>query len=342
MSQTSPIDIFESIHDGAFFVDVDADEILDVNEPACELVGYDREELLSLGVSDIHPDQMERMRDLAEEAEDDGTLASDLHCLRKDGRSVPIEASACSATIDNESGILVIVRDISSLERQKHFLKVLDRILRHNLRNRLNVVLNRAEFVERYADDEEICEQSELLCEAVDDVIHLVEEVRTVEKSVRNSDNEMRPMECSTILQRVTTQLKARHPTATITTDMPESLRVRADDRLALVFKHVIENAIVHNDTETPTVEVVGKQIGDDGIAEIAVLDDGPGIPQAERLTVLDPSETSALDHGTGVGLWVASTLVSVFDGDLDITDNDPRGAIVTVRLPLVEQTQAS
>ena len=50
--------IFEYSNDAIFIIDPKTDEILDVNAQACTKLGYEREELLSLRVSDIHPDRM--------------------------------------------------------------------------------------------------------------------------------------------------------------------------------------------------------------------------------------------------------------------------------------------
>ncbi|MFC7165250.1 PAS domain S-box protein [Halospeciosus flavus] len=49
--------VFEHSNDAIFVLDPYADEILDVNDASCELLGYPREELLELGPSDCHPDE---------------------------------------------------------------------------------------------------------------------------------------------------------------------------------------------------------------------------------------------------------------------------------------------
>src|SRR6266540_6562732 len=50
--------IFEHSNDAILVVDPEADAILDVNRRACAMLGYTREELLSLRISAVHPAEM--------------------------------------------------------------------------------------------------------------------------------------------------------------------------------------------------------------------------------------------------------------------------------------------
>jgi PAS domain S-box-containing protein len=327
--------ILDTIHDGFFLLDVERDEILDANGRACELLGYDRETLLSLNISDIHPDEMNRLKELAAEARaGEDAIASDLHCLRRDGRKIPIEVSACAVTPHGKPRLAVIVRDISNLRRQNHYLRVFERILRHNLRNRINVVLNRAELIERDVTDEYLSEQSEILCETVEELVEVVDDIRTVQQSLRTDVDSSCRFDCATAIEVIVGDIEAEHPKATVTTALGDSLSVRSDDRLRLALEHLIENAVIHNHNDHPHVEIVASPVTDRGYVEIKIIDDGPGIPEAERHVVMNPEQTSPLEHGTGTGLWIAAMIVFTIDGDVVIENNDSAGAVVTLHLP--------
>jgi len=335
MSVSDSMKILDTIHDGFFLIDVERDEILDANSQASELLGYDRETLLSLNVSDVHPDEMQRLRDLASEAESgEDAMASDLHCLRKDGRKIPIEVSACVIEPHEKSRLAVIVRDISSVKRQNHYLKVFERVLRHNLRNRINVILNRAELIERDATNEYLCKQSQILCETVDELVEVIEDIRTVQQSLRNEVDPSCRFDCTTAVEELVSDIEAKHPNATVTTELEDSLFVRSDDRLTLALEHLLENAVVHNNTDHPHVEIVGSPVDEHSYIELKIVDDGPGIPEAERHVVMNPEKTSPLEHGTGTGLWIAAMIVFTIDGDVLIENNEPDGTTVTLQLP--------
>jgi PAS domain S-box-containing protein len=340
VSVSDSMKILDTIHDGFFLLDVERDEILDANGQACELLGYDLETLLSLNVSDVHPDEMHRLRELASDARSkENAMASDLHCLRKDGRKIPIEVSACAIEPHEESRLAVIVRDISNVKRQNHYLKVFERVLRHNLRNRINVVLNRAELIEMDATDEYLCKQSQILCETVDGLVEVIEDIRSVQQSLRNEVDPSCRFDCATAIEEIVRDIEAEHPKATVTTELEDPLRVRSDDRLTLALEHLIENAVVHNNTDHPHVEIIGSPVDEHSYVELKIVDDGPGIPDAERYVVQNPEENSPLEHGTGTGLWIAAMIVFTIDGDVLIENNEPGGTIVTLQLPCAQTT---
>jgi PAS domain-containing protein len=55
--------IFEYNNDAVMVVGLKTESFLDVNPAACDLLGYSREELLSMHPADIHPNDVERVRD---------------------------------------------------------------------------------------------------------------------------------------------------------------------------------------------------------------------------------------------------------------------------------------
>jgi PAS domain S-box-containing protein len=335
VSVSDSIKLLDTIHDGFFLLDVENDEILDANSQASELLGYDRETLLSLNVSDVHPDEMNRIRELAATARSEtNAMASDLHCLRKDGRKIPIEVSACAVEPDDKTRLAVIVRDISKIQRQNHYLKVFERVLRHNLRNRINVVLNRAELIEMDATDEYVARQCQILCETVDELVEVIDDIRTVQRSLRNGADPSCRFDCKLAIEELVDDIETAHPNATVTTELDDSLFVRSDDRLMLALEHLIENAVVHNTTDHPHVEIVGSPVDEHRYVELKIVDDGPGIPETEQHVVMNPEKTSPLEHGTGTGLWIAAMIVFTIDGDVLIENNEGDGTTVTLQLP--------
>ena len=54
--------VFEHNNDAVMIVDFETESFVDVNPTACELLGYTREELLSMNPKDIHPGDIDRVR----------------------------------------------------------------------------------------------------------------------------------------------------------------------------------------------------------------------------------------------------------------------------------------
>lgn len=75
----------------------------------------------------------------------------------------------------------------------------------------------------------------------------------------------------------------------------------------------------------------------DHGVAELALADDGPGIPAGDRDRVFEPFFTSRrAQGGTGLGLPIARALVENHGGSLDL-ETTRQGATFVLRLPLAD-----
>jgi signal transduction histidine kinase len=120
-------------------------------------------------------------------------------------------------------------------------------------------------------------------------------------------------------------------PEATVSLSGPESLYVRAVPEIRVAVRNLVENACIHNDG-TPSVEVRIESDADEAL--LSVVDDGPGIPDGE-ISVLESGEETTLEHGSGLGLWVTKWLVDRSDGSIEFQTDDPRGTVVSLRLPL-------
>lgn len=97
-------------------------------------------------------------------------------------------------------------------------------------------------------------------------------------------------------------------------------------------LSQIVENAIIHNDSDMPSVELWVANAPKDGWVDIHIEDDGPGIPQNEIELIMGETEITQLQHGSGIGLWVSRWLVETFDGEL-LVESGADGSVVTLRL---------
>ena len=72
-----------------------------------------------------------------------------------------------------------------------------------------------------------------------------------------------------------------------------------------------------------------------EGMAVIAVADDGPGISSENKLKLFEPY-FSTKKTGTGLGLAIVSTIITDHGGTIRVQDNSPSGSIFIIELPLV------
>jgi two-component system nitrogen regulation sensor histidine kinase NtrY len=69
------------------------------------------------------------------------------------------------------------------------------------------------------------------------------------------------------------------------------------------------------------------------GVARIVVVDDGPGIPAADREKLFMPYY-STKRRGSGLGLAIVRRIVIEHGGSIEVGDNTPRGTRFTIELP--------
>jgi PAS domain S-box-containing protein len=116
--------IFNYSNDAIFVIDPAHDRILDVNPKACSLLGYSREELLSIPVSAVHPKEMPQLLAFAESVFEQGHgWTNEFTCLTKTGQHLPAEISAALIEVAGRRCLVALVRDISDRKRAEEALK---------------------------------------------------------------------------------------------------------------------------------------------------------------------------------------------------------------------------
>jgi PAS domain S-box-containing protein len=114
-----------------------------------------------------------------------------------------------------------------------------------------------------------------------------------------------------------------------------EALVMLIAGELRQVVANLIANAI---DATRPGGVVEASVRTDERWAEIAVMDTGCGISEANRRHLFEPFFTTKADVGTGLGLWVSKGIVEKYGGSIAMDANDEAdaaGTTVRVRLPL-------
>ena len=110
--------IFNNSNDAIYLIDIENDKIVDANPKACQMLGYSREEFLSLSISAIHPREMPELITFSEVVSEQGYGWTDeLTCRTKSGFTLPAEISASMVDIEDRSCMIAMVRDTT--ERKK-------------------------------------------------------------------------------------------------------------------------------------------------------------------------------------------------------------------------------
>mgnify|MGYP000421629458 CR=1 FL=1 len=247
------------------------------------------------------------------------------------------DAAECALLEEVAGDIGFAVHAISLREQLEHRateLELLSRVLRHDIRNDIQIVLGWcALLAEGVAGDqrayvEKIETTSRHIAELTDNAREIVEAI------VADGDTPLEETDVVALLESEVEKAAEAFEAATFTlTDHTGGPTVLANEMLSSVFRNVLNNAVQHNEGDAPRVEVVLTETDDSVVVE--VVDDGPGIPSERRETVFGKGERGFGSGGTGMGLYLVATLVDLYDGTVRIEDGDP-GAAVVVELPTV------
>ncbi len=329
--------MFDDLNVGITVHDPITGDILDVNERLEELYGYPAEELRQMDVEEYtapstrftQQKAVERIRAAGEG--DPQRFEWQIERADGDVRWVRVELHA--SRLDGKAVVIAEIYDITEYRKREQRLQLLSRIVRHNLRNKMTVVQGHAEQLKATLEEEPGGNIEKILDTAVD-VGCLSESVSQIEQ-IASTDTTARSSTCLASVARAAVEdARSEYPEANLAADVREDVTVVADSGVDYALSQAIENAVVHNTNETPTVTVrVTSDSGDDrGV--IQVVDDGPPIPTVETDVLGEDVETSSTYHGTGVGLWVMQWCVSSLGGELTFEERESGGNVVSIALP--------
>ena len=240
-------------------------------------------------------------------------------------RPAPLTDSA-----DTHVGYTLVFQDITEEVRREQRLQVLNRVLRHNLRNDMSVVQGNVAVARDAVDDDAVTTRLDAATDRASELVATSEKARDIADLI-GGDTEVVPVDARVLCETVAAEFRDRYPSATVTVTGEDAVRVHSSPRtLRTLLENLVENAIEHGgDAPTVTLRV---ERADAGTVRLAVSDDGPGIPEAELETIRAGQETE-LQHTSGLGLWVVTWGATLLGAEVDF-DAGPGGTTVTIALP--------
>lgn len=230
-----------------------------------------------------------------------------------------------------EFGAVITLADVTEREIREGQLRVLNRVLRHNLRNEMDVVHALA------GNDDVADETGRRIKATANELLETSERAREAEELMETSSITRSAVDVGDVITSVVTDVRERYPEVNLKKSVRIDRAVHTDRTiLTNVLSNLIENAAEHNDADTPEVSVSAEGERRDGaeLVEITVADNGPGIADRER-QVIEAGRETELRHGSGLGLWTAKWGSRILGGTLRFGPNSPRGTVVSITLPV-------
>ncbi|NGM68571.1 HAMP domain-containing histidine kinase [Natronolimnobius sp. AArcel1] len=228
-------------------------------------------------------------------------------------------------------------RERSKLSDERAKLAFLNRMLRHYVLNGVNIITGHVGMLKRTPESDGR-EHLDVIHDQSEDVADVVRKFRYLTQALVG-ETERGPRDLSGTLSRRITITAQAHEQATIQAEIPDGVTVLADEMLDQVFENLLTNAIVHNDQATPRVDVTVTEHPDTDTVSVTIVDNGPGLPEEQRASILEWETKREEDTDAGIGLAIVETLVDRYDGSILVSDAEPRGTSVRVELPTASGT---
>ena len=220
---------------------------------------------------------------------------------------------------------------MEQMERQRDALDVLNEMVRHDIRNDLQVVLSHSQLLSEYVgvEGEDVLEA---VLSATEEAIELTTEAGELTDFLLAEDPEIGTIQIDDVVKKEIAAARNSNPDITIDYQRPDTdLTVTADQMLSSVVRNLVTNAIRHNDADKPRVSVSISQIGD--TVSFSVADNGPGVPDEEKENIFGQGATGDESPGTGIGLYLVSAIVDRYGGEVRVEDSEYNGAEFIVEL---------
>lgn len=329
-------EIAAKANDVLWVFDAGWEEVLFVNDAYEAVWGRSIEDLTADPtdfMAGVHPEDHDRVR-AAMEALSAGTPAElEYRVNEAEDYRRWVWVQARPVVEDGEvTRIVGFARDVTDRRERERQFQVLDRVLRHNVRTNLNLVMGHAEQV-RAIGGEAVDEHVEKIFAAAADLLETAEKERDVVE-VLATGKSPGPVDLAAAVRSAAESIADEYPNATVEWDVPEECSANAIPEIHRAIRELLENAIEHSEAPEPAVRVtVAECDGGDAVA-LEVADDGPSIPDDEIQVLTGEREITRLRHSSGLGLWLVYWVVRLSDGEISFETGSDPGNVVRLELP--------
>ncbi len=334
----------EHSSESMFWIGPDA-RFLQVNDFACDMLGYSREELLSMTVHDIDPKfPAEAWPARWEELREKGSVTIETIHRTKSGREFPVEVSANYLEYEGQEYNFAFAHDITERKRIDRMKDEFISTVSHEIRTPLTSIHGSLDLIgQGMAGD--LPEKSKNLVEIarrnsarLRDLIEDMLDIQKIESGKMELD--LKPLKLPQIVKFSLENNKSfgrQFNVEFVLDDVIPDIRVKGDEnRLAQVMDNLLSNAAKFSSPKSSVEVSVTRH---NGAVRVAVRDYGSGIPEEFRdkifrkFTQADSSSTR-VRGGTGLGLNIAKSIVEKHGGKIGFETEIDKGTTFYFELP--------
>ncbi len=342
----------ESIQDGVTIME--GNPVVYVNDRACEIFGYPREEFMKLSTLDlVAPEERKRVGEIVSNAMATGEYPDqlDFWTVRKDGtRRYVSNRFAFTSRDDGTPVRFVITTDIT--ERMIAYEETLEArtraelfndLMAHDINNIHQGIMSSLELILMSGGlSQSLMNQVGV---ALDQVKRASEIIANVRKFSRVVDEPLKlaQFDISPLLLTAQVMVSSAFPEKRInvnTSFQEGDFKVLADEFLVEAFFNVIHNAVKHDRSNEVTIDIRAKVAEDRKTVAIMFDDYGPGISDSKKASLFSRIKKDG-EVGAGIGLTLVQRIVKRYGGVVGVEDrvkgDYSKGACFIVSLPIAK-----
>ncbi len=203
----------------------------------------------------------------------------------------------------------------------------------HDFRNPFAMIGLAASAIEKKKPDEDTVQMCQLINEQITRMNGMAEEV--LEFSRGTATLNKKPVKVSDVLHRFECLNRDYLEQSKVNLQVkPVDTVLDLDsNKILRVLQNLVNNAAEMFAGKGGNISITAETKGD--ILEIAVADNGPGIPEAIRSRLFEPFQTHGKEKGLGLGLVITKTLVEAHNGQVSVETKTGEGTTFLLRFPI-------
>jgi len=322
----SSLDVGITIHDS------ETATIHYANEHAEDIYGYTKEELNKPNIVAINPGSVthsELIKRL-QAAANGHSQQFEWRIRRPSGEIIWIEMRLSELTVDGQSYVIAATRDISDHKMDLRYLRLMNRIVNHNFRNKLQIIQGSFNQIDTQRNDKLFNGIRRAIAELVDltNWINAITSLNDAKKTKKISVRQL--------LGNIVKEYKNKYPKINWELEC-ENVFIMGDKSLRRAFDELIDNAVRHNSHDGLDIIVSASENMADQQIDIKIIDTGEPIPAAEAQPLIHGYDPDPLEDAEKVGLWEVQTIIDTHQGMLTLEENSPELKMLQVSLPLAD-----
>ena len=219
------------------------------------------------------------------------------------------------------------------VELQRSRLSVLNRILRHNIRNDATVIRGVCENISEETSGS-VAEQAQLAATTITDLYEMSERARRFDRVIDPEISVNQEIELAVFLEELLDHHRDEHGSVTFHAEVVDDIQTIQSnpELLKEVLLELIDSTLSHGGDSLRQITVTATSMDDDQL-KITVDGDGDEIPTSEW-AALEAGEETDLEHASGVGLWFVKWGLQMLNGDLQVQQGTTTETTISARIP--------